>query len=224
MPLRTMSNGGAIAGALAAILILILLMTGRLAAEPALRDGDLVFQQSQSRQSAAILAATGSPLTHMGIVHMRDGSPYVIEAWKTVRETPLADWIARGDNGRYRVYRYRDLTAEQAAAAIAEALAMEGRPYDPFFRPGDDAIYCSELVRLAFAAAGIDLGDTETVGDLDTDRPAVHAIFAERWRMHPDCGDAGDEQACWERIAIQPIVTPASIAADSRLALIHSDL
>lgn len=224
MPLRRISDAGPIAGALATVLILILLMTGRLAAEPALRDGDLVFQQSQSRQSAAILAATGSPLTHMGIVHMRDGKPYVIEAWRTVRETPLADWIARGENGRYRVYRYRDLSTAQAATAIGEALAMEGRPYDPFFRPGDDAIYCSELVRLAFAAAGIDLGAMEAIGDLETEGPAVRAIFAERWRMHPDCGDAGDAQACWERVAIQPIVTPASIAADRRLALIRSDL
>ncbi len=87
----------------------------------------------------------------------------------------------------------------------------------------DEAIYCSELVRLAFGTAGIELGEEETLGDLDVDNPAVRAIFAERWQKHPDCGDAADAGECWVRMMDQRIVTPASIAEDGQLALIDSN-
>ena len=40
----------------------------RPAALPPLQSGDLVFQTSRSRQSAAIQAATHSPLSHVGLV------------------------------------------------------------------------------------------------------------------------------------------------------------
>lgn len=209
--------------AIATVLILILLVTGQLSASPAPHNGDLIFQTSQSRQSAAILAATGSNFTHMGIVHLRNGEPYVIEAYRTVEETPLAEWIARGDGDRYSLYRVEHLSPAQATTAIDAALAYIGRPYDPFFRDGDDAIYCSELVRLAFASAGIELGEAETVSDLDVDSPAVRAIFAERWQKHPDCADAGDAEECWDRMLSQTIVTPASIADDGQLVRIDSN-
>ena len=220
MPRRTIEIAGPLLSALATILILVLLIGGRPGATASLRDGDLIFQTSQSRQSAAILAATGSNLTHMGIVALHDGAPYVIEAWRTVQETPLADWIARGKKGNYRIYRVEDLTTEQAATVVATARDFLGRPYDPFFRDGTDSIYCSELVRLAFGAAEIFLGEVETVGDLEIDNAAVQAIFAERWQAHPDCSDATDAGECWDRMTMQDIVTPASIAADRQVTLI----
>lgn len=220
---RTTDLTASLLSAIATILILILLITGQLSASPAPHDGDLIFQTSQSRQSAAILAATGSNFTHMGIVHLRDGEPYVIEAYSTVAETPLAEWIARGEGSRFSLYRVAHLSPEQATEAIDAALDYIGRPYDPFFRIGDDAIYCSELVRLAFAKAGIQLGEEETIGDLDVDSPAVRTIFAERWQKHPDCADAADAHECWERMLSQTIVTPASIANDGKLVLVDSN-
>jgi uncharacterized protein YcfL len=41
-----------------------------------LRDGDIIFQTSQSEQSIAIQKATHSQYSHMGIVFLRNGSPY----------------------------------------------------------------------------------------------------------------------------------------------------
>ena len=114
-------------------------------------------------------------------------------------------------------------SGSQAAIAIDAALGYLGQPYDPFFRDGEDAIYCSELVRLAFESAGIELGDVETVGDLDIDSPAVRTIFAERWQKHPDCADADDADECWNRMLSQAIVTPASIANDGKLVLVDSN-
>jgi hypothetical protein len=54
-----------------------------------LRDGDIIFQTSQSAQSIAIQKATHSKYSHMGIIFFRGGKPYVYEAIKIVQYTPL---------------------------------------------------------------------------------------------------------------------------------------
>ena len=61
------------------------------AAEPiALRDGDIIFQTTPSKQSQAIQIVTHSPYSHVGIIFMREGKPYVYEAISKVQYTPLA--------------------------------------------------------------------------------------------------------------------------------------
>src|SRR5687767_9722230 len=74
---------------------------------PAVRDGDVIFQTSQSSQSVAIQRATHSPYSHMGIIFVRAGQPYVLEASATVRYTPLSEWIARGKDSNYVLKRLR---------------------------------------------------------------------------------------------------------------------
>lgn len=61
-----------------------------------LRDGDIIFQTSQSEQSIAIQKATHSQYSHMGIVFFRNGSPHVYEAINTVQYTPLRKWVDQG--------------------------------------------------------------------------------------------------------------------------------
>ena len=190
---------------------------------PEFRDGDLIFQQTAGRQSAAVLAATGSPFTHMGIVRLRGGTPVVVEAIGPVQETPLKEFIGRGEGGRFALYRPHDLSSEAAVEMFRAAERYYGRPYDILFRPGDDALYCSELPRLAFAAADIDLGREQKLRDLNIGDGAVAALIAARWQKHPDCKSAGSAEACTRIIQDQPIVTPASIAADSDVELIYSD-
>ncbi len=159
----------------------------------------------------------------MGIVRLRGGTPVVVEAIGPVQETPLEEFIGRGDGRHIAVYRLRDLPPEAAVAMFRAAERYYGRPYDILFRPGDDALYCSELPRLAFAAAGIDLGREQKLRDLNIADAAVTALIAARWRKHPDCKSAGSAEACTRIIQDQPIVTPASIAADSDVELIYSD-
>jgi len=190
---------------------------------PEFRDGDLIFQETAGRQSAAVLAATGSPFTHMGIVRLRDEKPVIVEAIGPVQETPLEEWLARGEGNRYALYRVRDLPAEAAAKMFQAAERYYGRPYDILFRPTDDAIYCSELPQLAFAAAGIELGRAQPLRDLNIDAAAVTALIADRWRKHPDCKGAASMTDCVQTIRDQPIVTPASIAEDTDVELVYSD-
>ena len=54
-----------------------------------LRDGDIIFQTSRSELSIPIQKATRSPYSHMGIVFIRNGSPYAYEAINKVQYTPL---------------------------------------------------------------------------------------------------------------------------------------
>ena len=65
------------------------------------KEGDVIFHTSLSRQSPLIKAATRSTMTHCGIIVMKDGEPYVLETLQTLVVTPLDEFIARGKNGKY---------------------------------------------------------------------------------------------------------------------------
>jgi len=130
------------------ILLTLLGCAPRAGYEP--RDGDIVFHTSQSSQSLAIQLATKSPYSHMGIVYLRDGEPFVFEAVQPVKLTPLDDWIERGERAHFVVKRLRDadarLTVETLRKMRAAGEQLAGKDYDPYFEWSDDRIYCSELV------------------------------------------------------------------------------
>jgi hypothetical protein len=191
-------------------------------ASPVVRDGDLVFQTSGSGQSTAIMAATGSPFTHMGLVVHRDGRPFVIEAFRKVEVTALDAFIARGDGQRIAVFRDQTLTPDQIDAIVSEAEGYVGAPYDPWFTFDDQSIYCSELAWIAYRAIGRDIGTLQKVSDLDLSSKAVGELIGSRWRSHPHCAEL-DQSACLRTIVDQVLVTPASIAADPRFKLIYTD-
>jgi hypothetical protein len=153
---------------------------------PAVRDGDLIFQTSRSSQSIAIQRATGSPYSHMGLVLVRDGKPYVFEAVATVHFTPLDRWIARGAGQHFVVKRLRNANTVLNATGIDKlrtaALRFAGRPYDLTFEWSDDRIYCSELVWKAYdRGLGVDIGALQTLRDFNLTDPAVRAKMRERY-------------------------------------------
>lgn len=170
------------------------------AAVPEVREGDLVFQTSRSAQSLAIQRATRSPFSHMGVVFFRGGKPFVFEAVATVRYTPLADWVARGEEGRCVVKRLRKPVGPQVLARLRrEARRLEGRPYDLVFEWSDRRIYCSELVwKLYQRASGQEIGTLQRLRDFDLADPAVQAKLRERYGT---------------RVPLdEPVISPASMA------------
>jgi Permuted papain-like amidase enzyme, YaeF/YiiX, C92 family len=193
---------------------------------PDLMRGDVIFQNSRSAQSLAILLATDSPFTHVGIVDFDDsGNPVVLEAVRTTRETPLADWVDQGEDGDVAVYRMDGLTGDQALAVTAAARSHFGKGYDPYFFKTEDALYCSELVRIAFRdGMGVPLGREQRLGALDLGSAAVRGLIAERWAQHPACaeGQADSAKACLALILDQPLVTPQAVAEDPRLRLVYT--
>lgn len=210
---------------LISLLAMAMLSGTALAAEPFddWRNGDLIFHESTGPQAAAIRVATGSRYTHMGIVRKTGNEIRVIEAARTVSETPLKDFVARGTGNNYAVYRVRDLTPDAAETVITASRKYAGRPYDIFFRLTPDQIYCSELPFYAFQTIGMKLGAVERLGDLRINTPEARAIFLLRWRDHPDC-KGKDRDGCWAAIQAQDIVTPVSIAKDPQLKRVYSSL
>lgn len=69
------------------------------------QTGDIIFQISRSSQSKAIQLATHSDYSHTGMLVIRNKKPYVFEAVGPVKYTPLKQWIAHGEKGKYVVRR-----------------------------------------------------------------------------------------------------------------------
>ena len=188
---------------------------------PPWHDGDLIFQTSKSRQSAAILAATHSALTHMGILEHSQSGWVVLEAAGPVKVTPLDAWIRRGRFGRYAVFHH-DLTETQTHQILAAAHALMGRPYDLYFSFNNRAIYCSELPYLAYGKAGITIGRVQKVSDLHMDNDQAKALIGARWRSDDDCRHL-DFDHCYAKIMARGLITPVAIASDRNFRQVYSN-
>ena len=194
---------------------------------PPLKDGDLVFQTIKSSQTLAIILASKSPYTHVGIIKLDStNTPYVMEAVGPVREIPLKEWIKQGVSEKITVMRFKDLNMDDAQSSLRKAQSYYGRPYDFFFLFDKEKIYCSELVYYAFKeGANIDLGQVQKIKDLNFDTHAVTQLIQSRWHNYPPCISAGVQnyENCLPIIMEQTLITPASIAQDPKLELVYSN-
>ena len=132
------------------------------------REGDIIFQTSQSEQSPLIQIGTRSKITHCGIIVMRNGEPYVLETLRTLVLTPLDKFIARGKDSKYWLKR-----SDKENIKIEYAHYL-GKTYDLAFSFDNDIYYCSELVYDIYKnQLGIELCKPKQVGDyliLGTDK------------------------------------------------------
>ncbi len=191
---------------------------------PPLKDGDLIFQTSTSNQSSAIIFATGSTFSHMGIIKNDHGTITVIEAAEKVKETPLKAWVSRGLLKRIAIYRDQRLTPEMAQRLISYSRTLYGKPYDLFFSFNNDAIYCSELPYLAYKTVGMEIGKVQKISELNIDNMLVRKLVQSRWKRDSECTESGyDFDQCYRYILNQSLVTPVSIANDPNLKMIYSN-
>jgi len=158
----------------------------KLADKYEIKDGDLIFQTSLSRQSKAIQLATKSKYSHCGIIYKDNGQYYVFEAIQPVKKTPLDKWIARGKNGHYVIKRLKNvdkiLTIEVIEKMKREGKKFEGKDYDLTFEWSDDKIYCSELIwKIYQRATGIEIGKLEKLSDFDLTSTVVKEKMKERY-------------------------------------------
>lgn len=189
----------------------------RVGSQPSLRellqDGDILLHRSTSSQSAALMAATGSAFTHVGLAFRRAGSVEVLEAVQPVRWTALEDWLARGRDGKVVVLRLADPTRLAGGGGERLRSAGErflGRPYDGLFEWSDEKIYCSELVFKAYReAAGVELGELRPMGSFDLTSLEVRRLIEARAAGKIDLDE--------------PVVAPHSLLADDDLVVVYSD-
>ena len=214
---------------IAAAILCVCLVAGTLYATaggnyPPLKDGDLIFQTSTSDQSSAIIFATGSAFSHMGIIKNEHGVITVIEAAAKVRETPLHAWVNRGLLKRVAIYRDQRLTPEIARQLLSYSSTLYGKPYDLFFSFNNDAIYCSELPYLAYKAVGMEIGKVQKISELNINNMLVRKLVQSRWKRDSECTERDfDFDQCYRYILNQSLVTPVSIANDPSFKMIYSN-
>lgn len=176
------------------------------------KEGDVIFIQSQTSQAAALREATESVWTHVGLLIQRSGKWVVAEAVGPLKETPIADFIARSKNKSYRVYRYKHFDAATMASALKARLPKYNKPYDIYFEWSQDRIYCSELTyHVMKDVTGFELGRIQKMKEMKLDGPYAQALIKKRLT---DTGRELDPE--------EIIVTPVSQLEDEELTLIEA--
>ncbi|WKN33267.1 YiiX/YebB-like N1pC/P60 family cysteine hydrolase [Porifericola rhodea] len=146
-------------------LLSLLLLFNPLTAQPAYQPqaGDILFQDLDCGPYCESIEKVtegidGADFSHMGILVMQEGQPYVYEAVsKGVLATPLTDFLKRNTNeaGQPKVMIGRLNTSYQKLIpeALKEAKGLLGNAYDDIYIDGDDRYYCSELIYEIFKRA-----------------------------------------------------------------------
>lgn len=149
------------------------------------KDGDLIFQTSESKQCEAVRIATNSKFSHCGIIYDVKGKWFVFEAVQPVKLTPLEDWIQHGKDHKYVVKRLKDdsvLKPEVLQKMKDYSQQFDGKEYDAYFEWTDNRIYCSELIwKIYKNAAGIELSPLRELKDFNLKDPRVQKILKERY-------------------------------------------
>jgi len=157
-----------------------------LANKNVLRDGDLIFQTSLSNQSKAIQLATNSKYSHCGLIYKRGREFYVFEAIQPVSLTPMDEWIARGEGGRFVVKRLKNFEQVLTPPALERMKLIGddwlGKSYDLAFEWSDDKLYCSELVwKIYQRGAKVEIGKLERLKDFNLANKEVQQKLEERY-------------------------------------------
>ena len=195
-------------------LVLLSLLGCRPSTEYQPQNGDIIFHTSQSSQSLAIQKATNSQYSHMGIIFLQNGTPFVFEAVGPVKFTPLREWVARGEGKHYVVKRLANAKEVITQKAVGRMLAVgeqfKGKPYDHYFEWSNDRIYCSELVwKIYKRTLNMEIGTLQTMGEFDLSDPLVRKKVRERF------GDSVPKE--------ETVISPAAIFASNLLITVHKE-
>jgi hypothetical protein len=150
------------------------------------QEGDVIFQSSISPLSQAIQLATKSKYSHCGIIFKEKGSWCVYEAVQPVRSTPLDQWIAEGQGGKFVIKRLANARQTLTPSALNKmkqaGKQFMGKDYDGTFEWSDERIYCSELVwKIYKTGAGIEVGKLKKLKEFDLTSQAVKAKLKEHY-------------------------------------------
>lgn len=109
-----------------------------------IREGDIVFQISKSKQAPFIMYAQRDLYSHCGIVIEKNKQLYVLEASNVVKLTPYSDWV---NKGRFTLFTEVRVFDKPIKIKYKKYL---GQPYDMSFKFNNGKMYCSELVYVIY--------------------------------------------------------------------------
>lgn len=132
----------------------------------ALQNGDLLFKVASSNLDGITQAIVSSvegidlqQVSHVAIVYKKnDGQMFALEASSQhgVWLNPIDSFLIHcdhNDKGQPLVLIGRLKDKSVIETSVRKAMTYIGRPYDFKYLPGDSAIYCSELIHLAYEDA-----------------------------------------------------------------------
>jgi hypothetical protein len=177
-----------------------------------LKDGDIIFHTSKSKQSKAIQLATKSEYSHIGLIFNKENGIYILEAVQPVKYTPIEEWIAKGEKKHFVVKRLKNadyvLTKDVIDKMKMIGASYLGKDYDIYFEWSDQRMYCSELVwKIYKQAANIEIGELAKLKDFDLSSDIVQKIIKERY---------GDKIPYDEKV-----ISPASMFNSDKLFTIY---
>lgn len=181
--------------------------------------GDIIAHTSKSSQSTMIQVGTMSKYSHIGVIFVIDNEIYVFEAIATTRLTKLEDFIKRGKNKDFTIYRYaewlnanseyqRGLTVQQKQSLTSRIRNYRGSKYDLAFKWSDDKMYCSELVWKMYNDIGISLTETRKIRSFNIWIPKIRKVMEARWG-----GEVNMDE---------PVVAPKDITRSRRLQVVYN--
>lgn len=183
-----------------------------------LQDGDFLFIESTSSQSAALKEATGSPWTHVGLIlRYRAGDPrlkkfetvynfktgdwVVAEASSTVTLTPLDNFVSgkrsRAENftvARHPTFKDRAPTVKEVDDLWKAFFDYYAKPYDIHFKWSDEFIYCSELTYKMFKKIDLESGTFEKLAEFFGNERSKSRALALRKQRDPNNRILSDHQ------------------------------
>jgi hypothetical protein len=109
----------------------------------------------------------GIEVGHVGIIEIKDGKPFVVEAMlgPGVQRLSYAEWVQKRPGEIFWLGRLKEVPPEKRAAVAARAAEQIGKPYDFWDFDLDDTsgFYCSKLAWLSvLRGAGFPLDDDPT--------------------------------------------------------------
>lgn len=137
------------------LLVLLVLLCGscrRGGDLSALREGDILFVETESFQSKFVKLGMLSIWSHCGIAVDTPEGVQIMEADTTVRIIPIERFIEKSVGGKYIIKR-----PKQQLTKPIEQDKWLGLWYDLKFDFDNEEIYCSELVWLIYKEQDIEL-------------------------------------------------------------------
>lgn len=151
-----------------------------------LQEGDIIFQETRSKQAKALKLATKSRYTHVGLIFKNKKGLYVLEAVQPVRNTGFHSFIKKGVNRHFVVKRLKNpeqvLTKINIKRMKRYGRRFLGKNYDIYFGWSNKRIYCTELVwKIYKNVIDIEVGKLQKLKDFDLTHPYVKKLMRQRY-------------------------------------------
>lgn len=203
-------------------------------ADEHLRTGDIVFRRESWRVAGGTWDVTkfisklaDSNFSHVGIVSVEDGRAYVYDTTRVVgpRRTRFHDWVFAGLNFGIKRPRPEYQSAVPQAMAYVDRVYVERPPFDPDFEYGEEKLYCTEMIELAYRSAGVELSRRTAYRDFprwnEFPMQTKVAAMATGWTPDHEVYAPGNDQfGLWASDALELILVARSAHDPEATALL----